>query len=143
MYKTAPHFAAYMPELEKILEQRWERIIDLDLALIKQMGQWLGIKTPVKLSSALKVEGDRNERLINFCRHEKANHYFSGNAAKVYLDVEAFKLAGIEVSFQEYKHPSYPQLHGEFIPYLSTLDLLMNCGNTSLAIIKQCNSRDK
>ena len=32
------------------------------------------------------------------------------------------------MDFQDYQHPEYPQLFGEFIPRLSALDLLMNCG---------------
>jgi hypothetical protein len=38
--------------------------------------------------------------------------------------------------FQDYTHPTYPQLWGDFVPYLSVVDLLMNVGpDESLAVI--------
>ncbi|MFN2499498.1 MAG: WbqC family protein, partial [Pyrinomonadaceae bacterium] len=49
--------------------------------------------------------------------------------------VDLFARHGIEVEWQNYRHPVYPQQHGEFVPYLSMLDLLLNCGDQSAAII--------
>ena len=39
-----------------------------------------------------------------------------------------FEEANIKVLWQDFKHPVYPQLHGEFIPYLSSIDVFFNCG---------------
>ena len=71
------------------------------------------------------------------CRHFGATRYLSGNAAQDYIDAERFKTAGIEVVWHNYAHPSYAQLHGEFIPYLSVLDLVLNAGHASLGILSQ------
>ena len=38
--------------------------------------------------------------------------------------------------YQDYKHPEYTQLHGEFAPFLSGLDLLLTHGDDSLAILR-------
>ncbi len=38
--------------------------------------------------------------------------------------------------FQAFNHPVYPQLYGDFIPNLSLLDLLFNCGPDSLKILE-------
>ena len=57
-----------------------------------------------------------------------ATHYLSGIGAKDYYDNKPFEEANIKVLWQDFKHPVYPQLHGEFIPYLSSIDLLFNCG---------------
>jgi hypothetical protein len=32
-------------------------------------------------------------------------------------------------------HPVYPQLHGDFVPYLSIVDLIFNCGAASMAVL--------
>jgi hypothetical protein len=88
-------------------------------------------------ASELEISGERSERLLNICRHFGARRYLSGNAAQDYLDVDLFARHGIEVEWQDYKHPVYPQQHGEFVPYLSTLDLLLNCGDDSLAIVAE------
>ena len=42
---------------------------------------------------------------------------------------ELFARNGIAVEWQRYAHPVYPQQHGPFVPYLSALDLLLNCGD--------------
>ncbi len=87
-------------------------------------------------SSELEVDGDRNERLVKICRALGASHYLSGNAARSYLDPKEFEENGIRVEFQNYQHPTYPQLHGDFVPYLSALDLLLNCGDGSARILR-------
>jgi hypothetical protein len=57
----------------------------------------------------------------------------SGNAAQDYLDEARFAAAGIE--WHNYPHPTYTQQHGKFVPYLSVLDLLLNVGRDSLAVL--------
>jgi len=96
---------------------------------------WLGLKRDTLRSSELSIDGDRSQRLVNFCLHVGADRYLSGNAAQSYLDVDLFSRHGIEVEWQDYRHPTYPQQHGDFVPYLSTLDLLLNCGDDSASII--------
>jgi len=105
------------------------------------MCNWLGLKRPTMRASELATGGERSERLVNFCLHAGADRYLSGNAAQSYLDVELFARHGIKVEWQDYEHPTYPQQHGNFVPYLSTLDLLLNCGDESLRIISE-GSRD-
>ena len=46
-----------------------------------------------------------------------------------------YMLAGIDMELQEWQAPVYPQRYGEFVPDLSIVDLLMNCGPDSLATI--------
>jgi hypothetical protein len=88
----------------------------------------LHIETPKYKASEIGVEGERNQRLLNLCHHFQATRYLSGDAARDYLDVAQFAAAGIDVNWHSYEHPIYPQLHGEFVPYLSVLDLLLNAG---------------
>lgn len=135
LYARAPFLDHYMPELEEIICRPWKRLIDLDLAVTEAMTRWLGLKTKVYRASDLGIEGDRSERLLNHCLHFGADHYISGNSARNYLDVELFERHGIKVTWQDYMHPVYPQLHGEFIPFLSAIDLLLNVGPESGRIL--------
>ena len=48
---------------------------------------------------------------------------------------------GIAVEWQDFAHPVYPQLHGEFVPYLSALDLLLNCGPRSGQVLAGAGRR--
>ena len=100
-----------------------------------------GIATPARLASSLGVSAvDPTERLITLCRAVGADTYLAGRDGARYMDREAFARAGITVQFQDYKHPQYAQLHGEFVPFLSGLDLLLTHGDDALAILRSGDS---
>jgi hypothetical protein len=134
-YAKAPYVGRYLPELEELLQRPWERLVDLDLAVAEQMCTWLGLQRRTVRSSELGIGGERSERLLKICQHFQASRYVSGNAAQAYLDVELFARHGIAVEWQNFEHPVYPQQHGEFVGYLSAIDLLLNCGDASYAIL--------
>lgn len=98
----------------------------------------IGVSSERFLSAAfLNIEElDRNIRLLKICQHHKADRYLATTASKNYLDVGLFEKNGVEVEFQDYVHPTYPQLYGDFISHLSVVDLLFNCGPESLDIIR-------
>ncbi|MBL8150702.1 MAG: WbqC family protein [Blastocatellia bacterium] len=134
-YKQAPFFEEYFPQLESLLNSSPKLLLELDLQLIKECAQWLGITTPLVLASTLNAEGRSSERLISICKKLAATDYLTGKAAQSYLDEKLFSEAGITVEYHEYAHPRYRQLHGEFIPYMSVIDLLFNHGLESLPIL--------
>jgi hypothetical protein len=130
-YARAPHLSRYLPPLEELLERRWSRLVDLDIACAALMAEWLGVRRRIERSSELDVAGSRSERLLNICRRIGASKYVSGDAARSYLDVGLFERSGVTVEWQQFAHPTYPQLHGEFISHLSMLDLILNCGEAA------------
>lgn len=132
-YAKAPYFETYAPGLFHILDSTWNRLLDLNLTVLDWLKTRLGITTPTVLSSSLKVPGRNVERLIGIIRHLGGNVFYEGKAGVNYIDPAIFMDAGITVRFQDYAHPTYPQLYGEFISHLSIIDLLFNCGPDSLA----------
>ena len=134
-YSRSPHAAQYFPELEEILCRPWERLVDLDIALVDAMRRWLGWSPRIERSSELGIPGERSERLVRICQRFGARTYLSGSAARAYLDTALFERHGIAVEWQDYPHPVYRQLHGEFVPYLSAIDLLLNCGDESASVL--------
>ncbi len=136
-YARAPYLARYLPELESVLTSGTPLLVELDLAVIALLCRWLGIERRVVRSSQLGIEGGQSERLLRICQHFGATRYVSGDAARDYLDVPLFEQNGITVEWQAYQHPVYPQLHGEFVPYLSVLDLVLNAGPESLPYIQR------
>ena len=89
----------------------------------------------LRRSSELDITGGRTSRLLNICRKLGADEYYTGAAAKNYFDLKLFDEAGINVEFQNYRHPVYPQLFGDFIPYMSVVDLIFNMGDNAAEII--------
>jgi hypothetical protein len=134
-YKEAPFVARYLPELEELLHRPWTQLVDLDLAVTALLCRWLGLSRRIERSSQLGVKGERSDRLLALCRRFSATRYLSGDVARTYLDISLFERDGIAVEFQSFRHPTYSQIHGPFVPYLSVLDLLLNCGDESPAVL--------
>lgn len=130
-YRKAPHFDRYAPRLREILEARWDRLLDLDLATMEFLREAFGIDTPLRLSSRMHAQGARSELMLNLCGEIGPGTTFLGGlgGSRQYLDQEAFARAGIGVQWQDLRHPVYPQCGGgEFKPGLTALDLLFNAG---------------
>ncbi len=137
-YARAPHFDWVYPRLESWLSRPVERLADLCIAGVELLAGMLGITTPTVRSSTLPgCDGlHKTDRLLAICRALGATNYLSGAAARAYLDVAALEQAGIAVAFQDYPHPVYPQLWGDFVSHLSVVDLLMNVGPDAGAVLR-------
>jgi hypothetical protein len=130
-YRKAPFFGQYAPRLQEILEARWDKLVDLDLAMLDFLRDAFEIRTPLKRSSEMKAEGARSELLLNLCREIGPGSTFFGGlgGSRHYLDHAAFANAGIGVQWQDFTHPTYPQCgDAPFQPGLASLDVLFNCG---------------
>ncbi len=137
-YARAPYWDKYSSGLLAELLKPHALLADYNIALIEHIRGGLGIKTPLVRSSALPTDGRREDRLISICRQRQAEIYISPTGSSDYLsESDAFQRAGIRLLYNDYKHPaSYPQLHGAFVSHLSAIDLLLNCGDNSLEVIR-------
>ena len=136
-YAKAKYFDDYFPRIKELIEAPHKRLIDLDMALIMYLKGTLGIDTQILYSSRMQAQRSKSQRLVNICRECGAIEYLTGDAARDYLDMKLFEDNKIEVRYHHYKHPEYPQLFGGFVPYLSVVDLLFNCGPESLDYLTQ------
>jgi hypothetical protein len=66
--------------------------------------------------------------LVKLCHHFGATTYLAQRSAAQFLDETVFHKAGIKLKFFKPPSPIYPQLWGDYIPNLSTFDLVFNCG---------------
>jgi hypothetical protein len=76
----------------------------------------------------LSLLGSSSQRVLDVVRALKGSSYITGHGAKNYLDHDIFEENEISVRYMDYKTIPYPQLHGDFTPYVSSLDLIANCG---------------
>jgi len=135
-YASTPHYTEYAPFLEATYAREWERLNDLNRHLLDYFISMLGITTRIEYASTLDVPGQATERLVNLIHAVGGDRYYSGAyALETYLDAGRLEAAGIGLVLQKWTAPAYPQLHGEFVPDLSILDLLMNCGPRALEIL--------
>jgi hypothetical protein len=134
-YGKARFFSDYAEEFFGILARPWDLLVSLDIELIHWLAGKFGLTTPVLRSSEMGIEGPRIQRLVDIIKFLGGSCFYEGAAGKDYIDVNEFNGQGIEVQFQDYQHPTYPQLHGKFVSHLSALDLLLNCGPESRPIL--------
>ena len=92
----------------------------------------LNIHTKIIKSSSLDVVSKKSDFVFDLCNVVDADHYISGAMGKDYLEIEKFENAGITVEFQNYKHPVYKQLFGEFIPNMGIVDFAMNADDYNI-----------
>ena len=136
-YATAPYLERYRRGLEALYAEQWEHLAPLAVASAQWLGRAVGIAVPAYLASALAVAAaDPTERLIAICRAVGADVYLAGRDGARYLDRRRFDAAAIAVEFQTYRHPVYAQMHGEFVPSLSAVDLLLMHGDGALRILR-------
>ena len=135
-YSKSICFDNYKSFFEDILSRSWDRLVDINIEIIKFLISAFGLKTKLVMASDLKLREEPTERLIDICKTLKGNKYLAGKDGNKYMNCELFDKEGIEVIFQDFKHPVYNQLFGDFEPYLSAIDLLFNCGDNSLEILR-------
>lgn len=131
-YARAPFFKRYSGFFEDVYSRKWEKLIDLNVHIIKYILQELRIDTQLRFESQIGTTKESTERIIEICKKLNADTYLSGAGGKDYLDEERFRQENIKMEYQHYDHPSYPQAFGdEFVSYLSAIDLLFNQGEKS------------
>lgn len=131
-YKKSPNFEELYPELEKLYEQEYDNLVNLTWEHLHFWLDLLGIHTKIIKSSSLTVSSKKSDLVFDLCQTVNADYYISGAMGKNYLDTDKFSSSGIHVEFQEYKHPEYPQLYGEFIPNMGIVDFAMNTSDYSI-----------
>ncbi len=136
-YKKTPYFNEYYPEIKNIYLKDHNLLIDLTLDLIKHFLKILDKEVKIVLSSDIKTDLKGLDKILYILKNLNATKYISGDGdgSKRYIDEKLFSDQGIELVWQNYKHPIYKQQFNEFISYMSILDLLFNEGPNSKNII--------
>ena len=137
-YGQTPWFIHYVDEIEDVVQQKYERLVDLDLATMRLGMKWLGLKTELMVSEEYVVPSALCDVL---CGPETASgrtgHKTSDSSTTIDLRTSFHpkKPLPIEVT----PVPPYAQVfadrHG-FVPRLSIIDLVCNCGPEASRIIR-------
>ena len=140
-YSKANHFEEYWEGFSAIFQQEYDYLIDLNINLIKYAIECLGLDVKLYLSSEIYSEGtvDTEERIISILKNLSVDLYITGRGAGSlrYINEERFQDENIGIEWQQYNSPVYDQLWGPFIPDLSIIDLLFNCGYESRSLLHE------
>lgn len=112
-YGKTPGWHLLEDRLKSIYDQSFDRLSDLNLALLRLSMDAFHIDTPLIQSSSITSSGHKNHRLISLCEQTRATHYLSGNGARKYMDDVLFARNGIKVRYQDFQHPEYKQIQAD------------------------------
>ena len=122
----------YRENALSLFEQTWEIDQPLFKTIIKStevlMDKFLPRRPTTYLSSALNTTGTGTNRVLELVQKFNGTTYITGHGAKNYLDHEAFEQSGVSVEYMKYGPYSWPQQHGTFNPFVSSLDIIANVG---------------
>lgn len=139
-YKNAPYYHEIMPILRPFLERQFSHLATFNFESIRTIAELLDMNVSIEygssrfldieqqLEESLTQEDHRSLRIWKICEREKADSYINPIGGKELYDKQQFADQGIRLFFLQTKAYSYKQVTGDFIPDLSIIDVLCNCG---------------
>lgn len=135
-YSSAEYFKKYSDFFESVYKMEWEKLLDLNLFIINYIFKVIKIDVKTYLSSEFNICKTGTERIIEIAKILKGDTYLSGVGGIDYLEEHRFSEEGIKLVYQFFPHPVYKQQFNGFQPYMSIIDLLFNCGEKSIDVIR-------
>jgi len=137
-YSKAKYFNEYKKLFEDLyLNNKEEYLSKVNFNFLKAVCELLGIKTKMIWSDEFNLLEEKTERLVDICRKRGATEYYSGPAARAYMNEELFERENIKVHYFDYTgYPEYNQLYGDFTHAVSIIDLIFNEGPNSTKFMK-------
>lgn len=129
-FAGAPHAHDALKLVADVYQREHPHLASLARASLLALADYFGIAIGTRFVNVrdLDIPGSGTERVLAIVKHLGGTTYITGHGASRYLDHEAFERAGVAVEYMNYRNSPYPQAHGAFTPYLSSLDLVAQCG---------------
>jgi len=131
-YKKSPRFDKCYSKIEVLYKAEYKFLSDLCWDHLVFWLKEFGLKKKLIRSSELPIDSNKSKLVLDLCVYFKADYYISGSLGKGYLQIEDFQQAGTAIEFQDYQHPIYPQLYGEFVSNMGIIDFWMNTDQVEL-----------
>lgn len=128
-YAKAPYFDDIFSMIESVLSQENRSITNINSLSIQVVFEYLGINKKTLIASQIDYDRTkgRADRLIELSKTHGCDHYINSPGGKALYEKYYFEDQGIKLDFIETEIQPYIQNTDEFVPYLSMIDILMNC----------------
>jgi len=129
-YVRTPYQDDMLQIVDSVYSEQHATLDELSKASIAAVCCYLGLKESRRFLDIreLAIGGSSSQRVLDTVLALDGDTYITGLGARNYLDHELFEAANVRVNYMDYRKTPYPQLHGEFSPYVSILDLIANTG---------------
>lgn len=138
-YKKAKCFDEVIDFIEQLYQNAIHSTIsEINHHFLSHLCIFLDIDTTLSFSSDYKLlDVDKTERLVELCKQIEGGVYYTGSAAKSYMDEQLFLDQGIQVCYFDYSgYQPYTQLYSDFEHGVSILDLIFNEGKHAKTYLK-------
>lgn len=124
-YTNAPFFDIAYPLVEAYFMDEDDNLARRNMKFIRSVMNLLEINTKIIFSSEMSIETNKTQLLIDLLKKINATTYVCGGGADGYQQDLLFQQNGIELKYNNFKHPVYKQGHNkDFEQGLSVLDSL-------------------
>ncbi|MDF3031241.1 MAG: WbqC-like protein [Moraxellaceae bacterium] len=130
-YARAPFRADMLALVEAVYAEKPATIGALSERSLMALCEYFGLDRGRRFlhSDGIGADSASSRRVLAIVQALQGDRYITGWGARNYLEHELFEQAGIRVEYMNYRRLPYPQLHGEFTPFVSALDLVANTGS--------------
>lgn len=137
VYGKLSGFTLYRDIFEELYHKPFTLLSEVNYAFINAICNILNIKTKIRWSSEFTLPEGKTERLVYVCKALGATDYYTGPAAKNYMQDSLFTNEGINIHYYDYSgYPEYEQRFPPFTHGVSILDLLFSRGESSRDFMK-------
>ncbi|MDE4453835.1 WbqC family protein [Psychrobacter sp. DAB_AL62B] len=133
-YSKSPYFYDVFSMIESVFSQENRSVTHINRMSIQVVFEYLNIDK--KLLTASQINYDRTQeradRLLELSKMHSCDQYINSQGGKKLYQKGYFEEQGVELNFIETEIQPYSQNSDEFIPYLSMIDILMNCSKDDI-----------
>lgn len=126
-YRKAPYYNEIYPIIEKIVGFQSTDLVTYLMHSILCICEYLEIHTQIIKSSDIEKNNSLKgqDKILEICKKLGADVYYNPIGGTELYDKEQFRKVGMELFFIKSDNIVYEQLDGEFVPWLSIIDVLM------------------
>lgn len=126
-YRRAPYFAETFQLIEQVVRHEDRNLFGFIHHSIVRTCEHLGIATGIRVSSTIDIDHDlkSQDKVLALCRAVGADTYVNAIGGTELYAREDFSARGIALKFLQSKPIGYSQFGGEFVPWLSIIDVMM------------------
>lgn len=129
-YRKAPFVTDMLALVDEVFAKPAVTLSQVAWTSTLALADYFGFASHLRLydSASMAIDGSSSQRVLEIVRNLGGSIYITGHGARNYLNHISFEKIGVDVRYMDYRCEPYVQLHGEFTPYVSALDLVANCG---------------
>jgi hypothetical protein len=137
-YKKAKCYNETSEWLESLFMQcNFQYLTEINMHFINGINEFLNIDIDIRFSSEFDLAEEKTDKLVSICKQAGIIEYYSGPAAKAYMDESKFLSENIQVKYWDYSgYPIYSQTYEDFEHGVSIIDLILNEGYNSINFLK-------